>query len=373
VVDPGWLRDLVPFYARDPKLAIVQAPQDYRDAPESAFKSMMYSEYRGFFYIGMVTRNERNAIIQHGTMTLVRKSALEQVGGWAEWCITEDAELGLRILEQGWQAIYVPRSYGRGLMPDRFIDYKLQRFRWAFGAVRILRHHLRELLSNDGPLTRGQRYHFVAGWLPWLADGVNLIFTLSALGWSVAMIAWPTKVDPPLVVFSALPLTLFVFKLAKLAHLYGTRVGANLRQTLGAGLAGLALTHTVGRAVLTGLLPQERPFFRTPKLARGKKLLAALVSVREEAVLCLGLWLGAAGSWLAAPVDAPDVRLWAAMLLIQSVPYAAAVLLAMVSAAPRLPARLLGPIPGATPVPMPAPLPTPSPTPLPTVPPARAA
>lgn len=40
----------------------------------------------------MVTRNERNAIIQHGTMTLVRRSLLEQIG-WAEWCITEDAEL----------------------------------------------------------------------------------------------------------------------------------------------------------------------------------------------------------------------------------------------------------------------------------------
>ena len=45
-----------------------------------------------------MTRNERNAIIQHGTMTMVRKSALEEVGGWSEWCITEDAELGLQDL-----------------------------------------------------------------------------------------------------------------------------------------------------------------------------------------------------------------------------------------------------------------------------------
>ena len=41
-------------------------------------------EYRGFFQIGMVTRNERSAIIQHGTMTMVRKEVLEKVGGWAE-------------------------------------------------------------------------------------------------------------------------------------------------------------------------------------------------------------------------------------------------------------------------------------------------
>ena len=77
-VEPAWLRDLVPGFA-EPKVAIVQAPQDYRDGDESAFKAMCYAEYRGFFLIGMVTRNERNAIIQHGTMTLVRREALERV------------------------------------------------------------------------------------------------------------------------------------------------------------------------------------------------------------------------------------------------------------------------------------------------------
>ncbi len=50
-----------------------KSPQDYRDAEENAFKAMCYAEYRGFFSIGMVVRNERNAIIQHGTMTLVRR------------------------------------------------------------------------------------------------------------------------------------------------------------------------------------------------------------------------------------------------------------------------------------------------------------
>ena len=107
---------------------------------------MCYEEYRGFFHIGMVERNERNAIIQHGTMTLVRRDALEEVGGWAEWCITEDAELGLRLFEAGYEAAYIPRSYGRGLMPDTFIAYKSQRYRWAYGAMQILKHHAGALL-----------------------------------------------------------------------------------------------------------------------------------------------------------------------------------------------------------------------------------
>src|SRR5581483_6388209 len=76
VVDPNWLRDLVPGF-QDPRTAIVQAPQDYRDESVSAFKAMCYAEYRGFFHIGMITRNERNAIIQHGTMTMVRRAQLQ--------------------------------------------------------------------------------------------------------------------------------------------------------------------------------------------------------------------------------------------------------------------------------------------------------
>ena len=144
VVTANWLRDLVPLFTK-PSVAIVQAPQDYRDEGDNLFKTMCYAEYRGFFYIGMVTRNERNAIIQHGTMTMVRKSVLEEVGGWAEWCITEDAELGLKIFEKGYEAMYVATSYGQGVMPDTFVDFKKQRYRWAYGAIQIMRHHARTL------------------------------------------------------------------------------------------------------------------------------------------------------------------------------------------------------------------------------------
>ena len=44
------------------------------------FKAMAYEEYRGFFHIGMVERNEHNAIIQHGTMTMVSKAGAGRGG-----------------------------------------------------------------------------------------------------------------------------------------------------------------------------------------------------------------------------------------------------------------------------------------------------
>jgi exo-beta-1,3-glucanase (GH17 family)/cellulose synthase/poly-beta-1,6-N-acetylglucosamine synthase-like glycosyltransferase len=352
-VDPQWLTDLVPAFG-DPRTAIVQAPQDYRDEQQSFFKAMCYAEYRGFFHIGMITRNERNAIIQHGTMTLVRRASLEEVGGWAQWCITEDAELGLRLFEHGYEASYLPRSYGRGVMPDRFADYKRQRFRWAYGAMQIVRHHARALLSRtDRRLSAGQRYHFIAGWLPWAADGVNLLFNGAAILWSLAMLIAPQRIDPPLVMFSVLPLALFTFKLLKLAHLYTSRIGANVRQTLAAALAGLALTHTIGTAVLKAAFTREQPFERTPKQSERSAAATALAAARYELLLLVALtslaWtLGhpitlAPGVMLGIPegLRGPDTSVWVAVLLIQSIPYAATVLVALISAWP-WPARWLG-------------------------------
>jgi len=341
-VEPNWLSDLIGAF-ENPKIAIVQSPQDYRDHDDNAFKSMCFAEYRGFFEIGMVTRNERNAIIQHGTMTLVRRAALVEVGGWGEWCITEDAELGLRIFEAGYEAMYLSYSYGRGLMPDTFIDYKKQRFRWAYGAMQIMRRHTRDLFSTrDSRLTNGQRYHFLAGWLPWVADGFNLIFNLAAIAWSVAMILSPTQIDAPLMMFSVLPLSLFVFKLSKMVYLYRSRVKANLRQTFAAAVAGLALSHTVGLATLRGLFTDDMPFVRTPKCARPSAVLQALTAVREELLMLISLCLAVLMlSLIPREYSNPDMQIWSIVMLIQAIPYAAAVLVSFVSSF-RWPARLLG-------------------------------
>ena len=342
LVERNWLRELIPLFA-DPNMAIVQAPQDYRDGEENAFKAMCQAEYRGFFHIGMVTRNERNAIIQHGTMTLVRRKVLDEVGGWAEWCITEDAELGLRIFERGYAATYIPHSYGKGLIPDTFLDFKKQRFRWAYGAVMIMRHHISQLLGLEATkLTRGQRYHFIAGWLPWLADGFNLAFNLAAIGWSVGMILAPADVTPPHVVFAVLPLALFVFKMAKMFFLYRLRVAASLRQSLAAGLAGLALSHVIARAMLTGFVTRRIGFFRTPKRAKSNTVWHALLDSREEALFLAALLLAVLGVLWRPDGDMFDIQVWALVLAVQSVSYAAAVVVAMISGMPRLPASLIG-------------------------------
>jgi hypothetical protein len=260
---------------------------------------------------------------------------LREVGGWAEWCITEDAELGLKIFEAGYEGGYVEQSYGRGVMPDSFVDYKKQRFRWAYGAVQILRRHLRPLLGGRAHgLSRGQRYHFVAGWLPWLADGLNLFFTLGALLWSGMILLDPLHTDPPLAVFTIPPLALFFFKVLKLIYLYRTRLGASRWETLGAAWAGLALSHTIAKAVVLGFWTKTIPFFRTPKCADKPRLVQALLSAAEETVLALLLITAALGVFWFQGGELPGARLWGAALLVQSLPYLAALGMGLVSAFP---------------------------------------
>jgi hypothetical protein len=209
--------------------------------------------------------------------------------------------------------------------------------------MQILKAHARTLFLEGGPLSPGQRYHFIAGWLPWIADGCNMLFNLAALGWSAAMIWAPGSVDPPLVMYSVLPLSLFTFKLAKLVHLYRVRVGANVRQTLAAAIAGLALTHTIGMASIKGLLTKGEPFFRTPKQGETSGLWHALAAAREESLMMIGLLVSAWGVCRTGTQQnaGPDRLAWIIVLLVQSVPYASSLVVSLASAFP-LPARLLG-------------------------------
>ena len=296
MVEPDWLRDLVPAFD-DPRIAIVQAPQDYRDDGDNAFKAMCYAEYRGFFHIGMITRNERNAIIQHGTMT--HGAALRAAGRSAAGPSGASPRMpssACACSRPATRRSTCPRSYGRGLMPDTFIDFKKQRFRWAYGAMQILQASRARAASAGGSaLTAGPALS-----LPRRLAALDRRRLQPAVQPRRARLVGRhgarrrSKIDPPLLMFSVLPLSLFTFKLAKLVHLYTHRVGANVRQTAAAAIAGLALAHTIGLAVAQGPADPQRAVLPHAQAQR-----AAPLSVRRwprrarRRLMMLALWLSA--------------------------------------------------------------------------------
>lgn len=358
-VEPYWLRRALPFFASE-KIALVQGPQDYRDSASSIFKAMAYQEYRGFFHIGMVERNEHDAIIQHGTMTIVRKDALQAVGGWSAWCITEDTELGLKLFEAGYAAAYVPESMGRGLMPDTLEAFMGQRYRWVYGAMQILKRHAASIFLGRSKLSKGQRYQFLCGWLPWISDGLGMIVTFMALIWTLMMTVAPTYFDVPMPALSAAALALFFAKTLKTLLLYPQKVRSGVGGALMASIAGLSLTHTVGKAAIAGIFTSGKPFLRTPKCKNPALFSQALRGVWQEAAL-LSLCAMAVGGMIFLNDGFSDSAaiLWMIMLSVQSLPYVATVITAALSAASNAVRTEPLPISAAPPAPNP-----PAPRPL---------
>lgn len=334
ILSPDWLNCMVPYFDNE-NVGFIQSPQDYRDRDQSAFKSFCYWEYAGFFNIGMVQRNEYNAIIQHGTMTMIRKSALLEVGKWSEWCICEDSELGLRLYEAGYDSVYVKDSFGKGVMPDTMSGYMTQRFRWVYGAMQIIKAHWRSFLPSKTPtLTSAQKYYFIAGWLPWISDALALLFTMTSLILTAVILYDPIHSELPANAFLMPTVGIFSFKIIRGLWLYQARVPCSIWQSLGASLSGLALTHTVAKGTIQGLFTSGKPFMRTPKFEQHSALFVGLVTIREELLLLTLLSVAIGMMASLEHFDNFSGRLWIAILSVQAVPYMAALLTLLISIAP---------------------------------------
>ncbi|WP_243039185.1 glycosyltransferase family 2 protein [Dyella sedimenti] len=325
VVRRDWLASLTGYF-HDPKVAVVQCPQAHRDFEHNRFRRMTAWEYDGFFRIGMHHRNERNAIIQHGTMTMVRRSALEGTGGWSEWTICEDAELGLRLMHAGYELVYVDELMGKGLTPADFKAYKSQRYRWAFGAMQILKGRW-DWMTRKGPLSGGQRFHFLTGWFSWFADALHLIFTLMAIFWTAGMVAFPTIFSLPMQLFLIPVIGFFFAKAIFGIVLYRARVPCGWYDTLMASLASMSLSHAIARGILHGLTREKTSFVVTAKSRRlGGSNFAAFAPVREEFLMAIALLGCIVGMALRFGTHYVEGTLWMFILAAQSIPYVSAVI-----------------------------------------------
>jgi exo-beta-1,3-glucanase (GH17 family)/cellulose synthase/poly-beta-1,6-N-acetylglucosamine synthase-like glycosyltransferase len=330
VVRSDWLATLTGYF-HDPAVAVVQCPQAHRDFAHNAFRRMCNWEYDGFFRIGMHHRNERNAIIQHGTMTMVRRDALAGTGGWSEWTICEDAELGLRLMKAGHELVYVDELMGKGLTPADFKAYKTQRYRWAFGAMQIMKARLGWMTSKASGLTRGQRFHFLTGWFSWFGDALHLVFTLMAMLWTLGMVLAPQYFMLPMYLFLVPLIGFFLFKAAFGIILYRVRVPCSWRDTLAASVASMGLSHAIARGIFLGLWKKKGEFVRTAKSRRIGRKPSAFVSVSEELLLFLALLACIAGMVNSAGINYIEGRLWIAILAAQAIPYASALVGAWVA------------------------------------------
>ena len=324
VVDPRWLSDLVPSFA-DPEVGLIQAPQDHRDGDRSFIHAAMNAEYAGFFDIGMVERNEFNAIIVHGTMCLIRRTAMAAAGGWSSDTICEDSDLGLSIMELGWRAHYTNRRYGWGLLPQDYQAFRVQRARWATGAVQIVRKHWRKFLPGTSRLDHDQKREFLLGWLNWfVAETVAVGAALLNLIW-VPFVALDIVAVPDVLLTFPIIAAFFV-TLTHFACAYRMRVAVSYWQMLGAMIVFMSVQWTVASAAFKAALPASQSYFHRTRKGVGAAESPRIFTMPEMLLGAL-LVAGAAMIYAVNIYRHLEADLFATILLLQSLPFLSAVAL----------------------------------------------
>jgi glycosyltransferase involved in cell wall biosynthesis len=303
-IEPGFLLRCAPAFA-EPWVGFVQSPQDYRGWQGAPYYKRLYYSYKYFFAVSQPSRNERDGAIFAGTLGLIRRVALEQLGGWDEWCITEDAELSLRLLRAGFSGLHVDQSWGHGIMPLTFEALKGQRYRWCFGGIQILRMHWRSLIpgrkSRENHLTTAQRWAYLAGGVQWYGDFLGLAFLVFLFAGAANEALGGGALFRKLTVFlvATVPV-LVVLGLVRAVALLRRGTGASWRDAIGAFFIWQSTSLVVARASVLGLFARKAAFLRTPKTSEQARWWEALRANWAESLLAL---LGLAG--IAAALTRP--------------------------------------------------------------------
>jgi cellulose synthase/poly-beta-1,6-N-acetylglucosamine synthase-like glycosyltransferase len=290
-IEPGFLRRCAPAFA-DPWIGFVQSPQDYRDWTQARYYRRLYYSYKYFFAVSQPSRNEHDGAIFAGTMGLIRRVALDELGGWDEWCITEDAELSLRLLRAGWSGLHVDQSWGRGIMPLTFEALKGQRYRWCFGGIQLLRMHWRSMMpgrqGRENHLSAGQRWAYLAGAAQWYGDLLSLLFFIFLLAGAANLATGGGQLFRKLTVFlvSAVPV-MVLLGLVRAVTLLRRGTGASWRDAIGAFFIWQSTSLVVARASVLGLFAKKAAFLRTPKTSEQTRWWEALRANWAESTLAL--------------------------------------------------------------------------------------
>jgi cellulose synthase (UDP-forming) len=273
---PDLIEQLLGFF-EDPKVALVQTNQDFYNLDSFQHETdwearSAWQQQELFFNVIEPGKDGLKAAIYCGSPAIIRRKALDDVGGFARETVTEDMHTGLRMQKRGWEVVFHNRTVARGLAPQTFIAYNTQWRRWGFGAMQVLR--LEKPLTAPG-LTFGQRIAYFSSFYFYWTSYQKLIYLLVP-AFCVATAVFPLLAEPELYLSYFLPY--LVLNLAVTASLQGgfgsfvrterynlIKLGAMLRSV--AGLVQRRATFTVTPKTQSDAVPWLRMLHYTSLLA----------------------------------------------------------------------------------------------------------
>lgn len=188
----AFLQATVGAFSKDSKLALIQTPHYFYspDPFERNLASGRSVPHEGALFYGPVQKGNDywNAAFFCGSCAVIRRRALDEVGGFAVETVTEDAHTALKLQRKGWDTAYLGVPLAAGLATERLSLHIVQRARWARGMTQILRRdnpllgrgltlpqrlcYLSAMLHFQFPLAR---FVFLTAPLVYLLFGLNII------------------------------------------------------------------------------------------------------------------------------------------------------------------------------------------------------
>ncbi len=139
----SFLQVTMGWFLRDRKLGLMQTPHHFYspDPFERNLGQFRVAPNEGELFYGIVQDGNDfwNAAFFCGSCAVIRRAALDEVGGIAVETVTEDAHTSLRMQMRGWNTAYINIPQAAGLATERLSGHVRQRIRWARGMVQVLR------------------------------------------------------------------------------------------------------------------------------------------------------------------------------------------------------------------------------------------
>ncbi len=178
----SFLRETVGLFSEDPKLFLVQTPHVFLN-PDPVERNLrtfarMPSENEMFYAVTQRGLDKWNGSFFCGSAALLRREALDEVGGFSGITITEDCETAFELHARGWTSAFVDKPLIAGLQPETFADFIGQRARWCQGMFQIML--LKNPLAKRG-LRPIQRLGYLSSMAYWFFPLPRLIFMLAPL------------------------------------------------------------------------------------------------------------------------------------------------------------------------------------------------
>ena len=160
----NFFEDTISILEADPKLAFVQSPQYYSNLNESRIAFAADMQQAVFYEYVCEAKSSSDAMICCGTNVVLRREALEDVGGFDETTVTEDFATSFKFHARGWKTHYNNHvnTFGKG--PEDLASYFNQQNRWAHGNVSVLRKLIGRILCSPRMLKPSQWWeYFITG------------------------------------------------------------------------------------------------------------------------------------------------------------------------------------------------------------------